>query len=245
MCGRYSIVADLFQLQTFFSLDEVEPWPTQPGRPEWQSRWNGAPTQTFPVIVAVPASGGGIKKVLRWMRWGLVPSWVKDEEALSIGSRMINARIESVTEKPSFRKAVALRRCVIPMSSFFEWHTDPEGTKEPFRIYSKAVPFLSVAGIFEEWKRHGASDSVPERMTTFSLLTCDANAFMERIHHRMPVVLEAEQQRRWLDPSVRTGSAALESLAGFRGEHPDWTSDRVSRLVNSPRNDRAEIWTPS
>ena len=144
---------------------------------------------------------------------------------------MINARIESVAEKPSFRKAVTQRRCLVPMSSFFEWHTDEAGNKDPYRIYSKAAPFMVGAGIWEDWKRHGVSDSGPEQLTTFSLLTCDANPFMQKIHHRMPVVLEPEQQRNWLNPLIRTGTEAIQSLGNFQHDHP--------------KNDRSEIWNPT
>jgi putative SOS response-associated peptidase YedK len=159
---------------------------------------------------------------------------------------MINARIESVAEKPSFRKAVAMRRCVVPMSSFFEWHTDEQGNKDPFRIYSKSVQFLAGAGIWEEWHRHSsASEKVPERLVTFSLLTCDANEFMSKIHHRMPVLLDERQQSSWLNPAIQSGGKVLEAVAPVRGAHIDWASDRVSKLVNSPKNDRPEIWSPA
>jgi putative SOS response-associated peptidase YedK len=244
MCGRYSIVSDLFQLQTFFSIDEIEPYPSTPVRPEWQGRWNGAPTQIFPVIVA-EGNEGRARKVLKWMRWGLIPAWVKDDEAMSIGSRMINARFESVAEKPSFKRAVAHRRCLVPMNSFFEWHTDAQGEKFPYRIFSKEDPFLAVAGIWEEWKRHGKDEKLPEHLTTFSLLTQDANPFVSQIHHRMPILLDSKHQMNWLNPSVQNGTTAVSELEVFRYRTPELAADRVSRLVNSPKNDRPEIWKPA
>jgi len=246
MCGRYSIVADLFQLQTFFSIDEAEPWPAVPSHPEWKARWNGAPTQTFPVIVAGKSAGPGqaVARKLRWMRWGLIPGWAKDEDAIALGSRMINARVESVTEKPSFKRAVASRRCVVPMSSFFEWHVDDQGVKSPHRIHARGGELLAAAGIWEEWKRHGSNPELPERLTTFSMLTRDANEFMKGIHHRMPVLLDPAKIHEWLDSSGRSAVEVVGRLPLAEQGVPELAEDRVSKLVNSPRNDIPEIWKP-
>jgi putative SOS response-associated peptidase YedK len=178
------------------------------------------------------------------MRWGLIPVWAKDDEAIGLGSRMINARVESVAEKPSFKRAVAARRCIVPMSSFFEWHTDDQGVKSPYRIYAREGEFLAAAGIWEEWKRHGTAPKIPERLTTFSMLTRDANSFMSGIHHRMPVLLEPKKVDHWLDPSIHDGGAAVHVLPLGAAGVPALQADRVSRLVNSPKNDIPQIWKP-
>ena len=175
MCGRYSIINDLFQIRTFFSIDEVGmPADSEPGF-EWKPHYNAAPSQQLPVVVA---EGDRSHRKLQFMKWGLVPVWAKPEDVKSVGSKMINARSETIAEKPSFKNAFVRRRCLVPVNSFYEWK--PEGgtgksaVKTPYRIFLKDQPLFAFAGIFEEWKFRGPSvppDGVPARLQTFSVLT--------------------------------------------------------------------------
>lgn len=167
-------------------------------------------------------------KEFAFHRWGLIPHWAKDEK---IGYKMINARADTITEKPSYRNAFKSRRCIVPLSGFIEWKRDGE-TKRPFRIGLKDKPIMSVAAIWEAWGE----------LHSFSIITTEANPFMERIHDRMPVILAEEDEDQWLDSECKEP----EKLTALLKPCPSqWLEAvEISTLVNSPKNNRKEVLDP-
>jgi putative SOS response-associated peptidase YedK len=173
MCGRFTNSAKLEQIKTEFKVGTKNPNLFQP-------RYNIAPTQMIDVVFEPET-----ERVLSQLKWGLVPSWAKDVE---IGSRMINARAETITEKPSFREAFRQRRCVIPASGFYEWQKMERRAKQPYYFYLKDKEVFGFAGLWEEWldKTHG------ELLETCTLITTEANEVLKPVHERMPVILKAD-----------------------------------------------------
>jgi putative SOS response-associated peptidase YedK len=188
---------------------------------------NLAPTQWTPIVREVR----GVR-ALAQLRWGLVPSWAK---ALTIGASMINARAETLAEKPSFRAAFRQRRCIVPLSGFIEWQRD--GTrKRPFAISRADRAILSVAGLWERWV-----DPAGGEVETFTVITTEANPFMAPIHDRMPVILEPEDEDTWL--RADTEPAVLHALL-VPCDPARLTAHEVSPLINSPRNNAPELLAP-
>ena len=201
------------------------------GRPatlgELTPTYNLAPTQRTPIVREV----NGARELAR-LRWGLVPSWAKE---LKIGASMINARAETIAEKPSFRVAFRQRRGIVPLSGFIEWQR--EGTrKRPFAIYRADRAILSVAGIWDRWV-----DPAGVEVQTFAVITTGANGFMAPIHDRMPVILEPGDEDSWL--SADTEPAALHALLVPCAEGR-LAAHEVSSLINSPRNNAPELLEP-
>lgn len=219
MCGRFTLHFPVELLAEIFGL---------PNLPGLVPRYNIAPTQPAAVV-----RNSGVTRKLDLLRWGLVPSWAKD---ISIGSRMINARSESLPDKPSFRNAVRFRRCIVPASGFFEWK--PEGShKVPYYIRLSDGAPMGLAGIWEAWK-------TPEdtSLETFTILTTSANPLITPIHDRMPVILHPDAFDLWLDKDVNNPEQ-LRSL------YPPYPADLmtiypISTLVNSPRNDNPACIEP-
>lgn len=247
MCGRYSIINDLFQIRTFFTIDEVGmPVDAEPGF-EWNPRYNAAPSQHLPVVMA----DGERRRRLQFMRWGLVPVWAKPEDVRSVGSKMINARSETVAEKPSFKHAFLRRRCLVPVNSFYEWKTEggtgKKAVKTPYRIFLRDQPLFAFAGIYEEWKFRGSNtppEGVPPRLLSFSILTTDANEFMEGLHARMPVILPPSAQGDWLDPDRQDARTLQELVEAHRSGPPTMDAQAVSRWLNSPSHEGPDCWRP-
>jgi putative SOS response-associated peptidase YedK len=185
-----------------------------------QSSYNVAPTQEVPAVVA---SNGGRR--LEVLRWGLIPSWADDPE---IGSRMINARSETVAEKPSFRRAFKERRCLIPANGFYEWRKE-NGGKQPYYFRMKDGRPFAFAGLWESWDRHGGGE-----IQSCTILTTDANDLVSEIHHRMPVILPQEDYELWLDSTLREPDQLLPLLAPYPTN--DMEAYPVSRRVNNPSN---------
>jgi putative SOS response-associated peptidase YedK len=188
-----------------------------------QPRYNIAPTQ--PVATVRTARGSGDREMV-FLRWGLVPSWSKDP---SIGSRMINARSETVADKPAFRAAFRRRRCLVPADGFYEWQKQ-NGWKQPFYIHLREGRPFAFAGLWEFWK--GEGDVIIESCT---LLTTEPNDLIRPLHSRMPVILHPQQYDLWLDP----GLDAPERLRPLLRPYPfaDMEAYPVSRFVNKPQND--------
>ena len=212
MCGRFS---------QFHTWEEVRAYLNIFGAARnLAARYNIAPTQEAQVVRA--CSQG---RRLDFLRWGLVPSWAKDD---AMGARMINARDETVAEKPSFRAAFRQRRCLVPADGFYEWR-GPKGAKQPYRILAPGGGLFAFAGLWEPWEKGGA-----EALETFTIITTEANAKLAQVHHRMPVILDAADFERWLAPDL----AANEAQALLRPA-PDDAVDfhAVSRHVNNARND--------
>lgn len=238
MCGRFTHLYTWAQLHKLMTL-------TSPPI-ELPLRFNVAPMQMAPVV---RAEDGG--RALDMLRWGLVPSWAKDE---GIASSLINARAETVASKPAFRAAFKRRRCVVPASGFYEWQQAPvaeEGlfgvtrgkpAKRPHYITRADGQPMIFAGLWESWRDPGAPEGTSAPLVeTFTIITCEPNAMMSRLHDRMPVILDLPDLARWLDP----GSDA-ESVARLLGPFPAdrMTAHPVSTRVNSPRNDDAECLQP-
>jgi putative SOS response-associated peptidase YedK len=192
-------------------------------------RYNLAPGQEAPVVVVEES------RLLKMMKWGLVPFWAKDA---SIGDRMINARADTVAEKPSFKQALRQRRCLVLADGFFEWQRRPgQKKKVPVRFALKSGEPFAFAGLWERWK---APDG--NVLHSFTIITTEANELVQPIHHRMPVILRAEQEQRWLDPNLRDVAA----LADLWNPYPSQglTRYEVSTIVNSPANDVPECILP-
>ncbi|MBW4436216.1 MAG: SOS response-associated peptidase [Pleurocapsa minor GSE-CHR-MK-17-07R] len=218
MCGRFVIAADSTALQQAFDLASV---------PELTPRYNVAPTQLAPVIIN---EDGGRELVM--YRWGLVPSWAKD---LAMGAKMINARSETIEEKPSFKHAFRRRRCLVPANGFYEWKA--EGTKKmPRYIHLKDVPLFAMAGLWETWH-----DVEKRPIHTFTILTTGANDFMRQFHERMPVIVRPADYGLWLDQQAPT-----EPLRALLTQYDPnaMTAYEVSTAVNKPVFDGPELIEP-
>ena len=216
MCGRYTLIADLGDLAQRFEFDGSD-FSYDPG-------YNIAPTESVLTVRNVEG------REAAFMRWGLVPFWAKDPK---IGSRMINARAETVAEKPAFRNALKKRRCLVLADGYYEWQKTPVG-KRPYRIIMKSGEPFAMAGLWETWKDHQGK-VVP----SCTIITTAANDFLAPIHDRMPVILPREMEELWLDPV--TDDAAV--LTGILTPYSDDGMDayEVSTLVNYARNDGPEV----
>lgn len=219
MCGRFTY---RFTWQQLHELMNLIDWPSEELRP----RYNVAPTQVAPVVRADADGRHGAM-----LTWGLVPFWAADA---SIGQKMINARADGVASKPAFREAFAQRRCLVPISGFFEWQKTGEAKgKQPFVIERvDRRPFL-LAGLWERWTK------VEAPLETFTIITTEANALLEAIHDRMPVIVDAGDAEAWLNPS-NTDADALRGLLN-PADPSGYRARPISTLVNNPRNDEVAI----
>lgn len=237
MCGRYAASRSPDDLVVEFEVDD-EPENVLP------ASYNVAPTSdVYAVLDRAPRGepGGQVRRALRVVRWGLVPSWAKD---VSIGSRMINARMETVAEKPAFRKAFALRRCLLPADGYFEWYGETKGPKQPFFIRPKGGGVLAMAGLYELWRDPGAKEGEDPWLWSATVLTTTATDDLGRIHDRMPLLVEPARYDEWLDPtSGRTSPADLRELL-VPAAPGVLTAFPVSREVNNVRNDGPHLVEP-
>lgn len=219
MCGRFNLRADAIRLAAMFQATiSVDP----------QMRFNIAPTQN--TLVCRESEHGGREIVL--MKWGLVPSWAKDAK---IGASLINARAETVAEKPSFRTAFRRRRCLVPASGFYEWIRQGK-SKKPFHIHRQDDAPFAFAGIWESWHHDN------QLIESFSIITTEANKLMSPIHDRMPVVLEPDLFGEWLNPESEP--ELLESVI----QPHEWTGFEtvpVSTTVNNARNETPDCLLPA
>jgi putative SOS response-associated peptidase YedK len=184
-------------------------------------RYNIAPTQSVIVV------GDDGKRYLKPMRWGLIPSWAKDP---SIGNRMINARAETLAEKPAFRAALKKRRCIIPADGFFEWQKLGK-VKQPVHIVLKSREPFGFAGLWENWKSPEG-----EEILSCTIITTEANELLEAVHDRMPVILTRNTEAAWLDPKIQEPEKLLPLLKQFSADQMEYYP--VSREVNSPAVDK-------
>jgi putative SOS response-associated peptidase YedK len=213
MCGRFAFYSPSEAAVALFGVSasiEIKP------------RYNIAPTQ----FVAAIRDDEKKQRELVMLRWGLVPFWAKDP---SIGSRMINARAETVAEKPSFRAAYRHRRCVVLADGFYEWHRDGD-TKTPYFISLASGEPFALAGLWENWTDKVSGDS----LQTTTLITTAANEFMMPLHHRMPVILEPNTAGEWLAGS----NDLLDDIAAITPALKAWP---VDRRVNNARNESADL----
>ena len=221
MCGRYTLHTPIEQLAELFELPEA---------PSLEPRFNVAPTQQVPAVVA---EGDPPRRAVRMMRWGLVPHWAKDP---AVGSRMINARSETVAEKPAFRTAFRRRRCLIPADGFYEWQAQADG-KQPYYIRVRDGRPFAFAGLWEHWE---GPDAVG--LESCTILTTRPNDMLAQVHDRMPVILPPEAYQDWLWPVERQAAELLGLLNPYPSE--EVTFHPVSRIVNSPRNESAKCIEP-
>jgi putative SOS response-associated peptidase YedK len=212
MCGRFALFASGEELAERYPFVEI---------PTIDPRYNVAPTQAVAVVRATPAG-----QQLRFLRWGLIPSWASDP---SIGNELINARAETVSEKPSFRSAFKQRRCLIPASGLYEWQKSGSGRKQPYFIRPRDGGLFSFAGLWECWH-----DPRGETVETCTILTTEANELMRPLHDRMPVILDPAAEASWLDSGAdATSLHAL--LIPYPGEKMEALP--VGRWVSDPKHE--------
>lgn len=220
MCGRFVGFRKQEALAQYFPIDETVC--------EVSASYNIAPAEPVLAIYRHAATNR-----LDRFHWGLVPSWAK---SISIGSRMINARAETIAEKPSFKKAFKRQRCLIPADGFYEW-SGRKGQKQPhFITLAQDRPF-AFAGIWDSWRRKDAPDG---DYRSCAIITTEADAAMRKLHHRMPVILNPEAYDRWLDTDLQD----VDRLAGIlkEGGVSDWVHFPVSKQVNrADMNDLTNI----
>ena len=226
MCGRYTLRRSVKDIVQRFFVTEVATDSFGDVGSEI-ARYNIAPSQPIAVITE------NSPRVLEMMRWGLVPSWASDP---SIGNRLLNARAETLAEKPSFRSALTRRRCIIPADGFYEWKTVGK-KKQPYRIHRNDDALFAFAGLWEEWT---SPDGSPLR--TCTIVTVEANELMTDIHGRMPAILRAEDEARWLDRSEKSVPNLLSLLVPYPDD--DIEAYTVSTLVNSAANEDPACVTP-
>ncbi len=215
MCGRYTLTIDIKTVAEKFGV---------PATLDTSPRYNIAPTQE---VVSVMRNGASH---LAWLRWGLIPSWAKDE---SIGSRMINARAETLTEKPSFKGLLRSKRCLIVADGFYEWKQE-NGSKAPMYITLKSGEPFAFAGLWDLWKSPGG-----EQIRSCTIITTEPNDLLASIHNRMPAILLPGAYADWLDPDIRDEQVLSHWLAPYPAG--EMTARPVSRLVNDPRHDSPEL----
>jgi putative SOS response-associated peptidase YedK len=240
MCGRYAASRSPDDLVEEFEVERVEvPEPLAPD-------YNVAPTkQVYAVLTRAHRDEDEAHRTLRVLRWGLVPSWAKDP---SIGSRMINARLETAAAKPAYRRAFSRRRCLVPADGYYEWYTPEHGPgervrKQPFFIRRPDGASLALAGLYEFWRAPDADPADPDSwLTTLALLTTSAPDDTGRIHDRAPLMLDREHWAAWLDPT-RTDPAEVLDLLVPAAPGP-LEAYPVSTAVNNVRSNGPALVEP-
>lgn len=217
MCGRFVLFSDLKQIQLAFDVEQTEISVTP--------SYNIAPTH--PVLAVVQRAGAN---KLETMRWGLIPAWAQDAK---IGARMINARAETVAEKPSFKRSLQKRRCLIIADGFYEWRTEQK-QKVPMYIRRKSNGPLGFAGLYDTWKSPQG-----ETITSCAIITTTANELIQSIHDRMPVILPKAAQQVWLESAHQDMAQLMTLLKPYPAE--DMEMRRVSPLVNSPQHNSIDL----
>ena len=219
MCGRFSLTVDLRELARRFEFDgnllDLEP------------NYNVAPTQNVLTVIGGENRRGG------FMRWGLIPHWAK---TASIGSRMINARAETVAQRPAFRDAFRRRRCLVLADGFYEWQR-AGSVKKPMRIVMESGEPFAFAGLWAMWR-----DSEGNRIPSCTIITTEANDLLRPIHNRMPVILPREMEEFWLDRDVQDVAVLENALTAYPSELMQ--TYQVSTLVNSARNSGPQVVEP-
>ena len=212
MCGRFTFAQSDETIAELFHLAEVPPL---------SPRYNIAPTQSVPVVMETAEDK---TRQFKLLHWGLIPSWAKDSK---MGAKLINARAETVDEKPAFRAAFKKRRCLVLADGFYEWQQQ-NGKKQPFYFRLQDGQPFAFAGLWEHWE--GAEGEAIESCT---ILTTEANDLLQPIHDRMPVILDAKDYEKWLDPTVQKPDALKSLLKPYRSEA--MTLYPVSAKVNNAK----------
>lgn len=221
LCGRYTLSKRDSILQRFrVVLMEYQ----------LEARYNIAPTQKVPVII--PKLDGS--RELAEMRWGLIPSWVKD---LKTHKLLINARAETIAEKPSFKQALMKRRCIIPADGFYEWQV-VDGKKNPVHIHLENKELFGFAGLWDQWTSEDG-----EVILSCTIITIPANDKLRSVHTRMPVILNLESEEKWLDPNIKDPNHLLPLLSSYADEKIQYYP--VSKIVNTAAVDSVECIAPT
>lgn len=235
MCGRYVVSKSMADLMHAFDVRESYVDELQPS-------YNVAPTDTVPLIL--DRSSGKDEPVTRKLvpaRWGLVPSWAKDPKG---GARLINARMETVTEKPSFRKAASARRGLLAGDGYYEWEKTPDGGKVPTYLHDADGRILAFAALFENWPDPALPDGHPGKwLRTATIITTAASDALGHIHDRTPLIVPPEMFSDWLDPET-TSEADVRALLDSMPE-PHLVPRVVSDRVNNVRNNGPELIEPA
>jgi putative SOS response-associated peptidase YedK len=211
MCGRFTFQPTEAFYQRFEISNRLD---------SLTARYNIAPGQMVPVIIAHSP------RRIVLMRWGLIPRWAKDEKT---AYKMINARVETLTQRPAFRGLLSHNRCLVPASGFYEWQGEGR-EKTPYYIHPEEQPYIAFAGLYDMWMTPTA-----EALYTFTIITTEADPFMARLHNRMPVVLERDLEDDWLDAEITSATEVLGILERSAGVTLD--AYPVSRLVNKPSHE--------
>jgi putative SOS response-associated peptidase YedK len=224
-CGRYTLHAK--------SKDLINHYKTTKTPNTIAPSYNVAPGQTMPVVTEKENG----EREIEPMRWGLVPAWAKD---ISIGYKLINARDDSVFEKPMWRSAILKKRCLIPANGFYEWEkplSNSNELKKPYYIHPKQTDIFSFAGVWSIWK-----DAEGKELKTYSIITTESNEEMRSVHNRMPVILYPEEEAEWLDSS----HSAREEVEPFIHPYEDNGLEmfEVSRDVNVTKNNDQKLILP-
>jgi len=214
MCGRFSISKEKDEIEDRFEI-HIDP-------AMFSKTYNAAPSQTLPIITNTAPEQASFHK------WGLIPKWAKDE---TIGNKLINARGETLTEKPSFRDAAEKRRCLVITDGFYEWQRSG-GEKQPYRITLADESLFTFAGLWESWSAPDGRD-----VRTFTIITTEPNGLMKPIHKRMPVMLTPENERVWI--SDEPLEKVLHLLKPY--DEKEMNAYPVSSRVNSPKNNDISI----
>ena len=222
MCGRYAITSSPEAIRALFRYED---------QPNFPARYNVAPTQPVPIVRLVDG-----KRRFTLVRWGLIPSWVKDPRAFSL---VINARGESVNDKPAFRNAMRYRRCLFPIDGFYEWRREGQG-KRAFYVHLKSGEPIALAGLWETWTGPDG-----EEIETAAIVTTRANRSLAAIHERMPVVVPKDAFDFWLNSSGIDAETAVALIAPAQDDL--LIAHEVSPAVNRVANDSPDLikpWTP-
>lgn len=220
MCGRFTLTTNGQAIAKAFQLSEVS---------DLSPRYNIAPSQ----LVATIVQNSQGQKSFQSMKWGLIPSWAKDPK---IGHRLINARAETLQEKPSFRSAFQRRRCLILADGFYEW-LKLESSKQPYYIHLQDRQLFAFAGLWEEWQ-----SQQQEVIVSCCIITTEANELIKPLHHRMPVILSSDTYSQWLDPTINV----TDQLQGFLTPYnsAQMKTYPVSQNVNRPTYDQPDCLEP-
>ena len=216
MCGRYTLAAGPEFIADYFQVDGPIP--------EFQPSWNITPGGDIPVICQAPEDG----RTCSLMHWGLIPHWAKEPDSKY---KMINAKAETLSQRPAYRDAYKHRRCLIPANGFYEWQTTANG-KQPYYIHHKDDSLLAFAGLWEYWEKEHIINSC-------TIITTTANSLIQSIHERMPVIITQDNFDAWLDPHNTDTSKLTDLLT--RCDNKLLEPYRVSTAVNNPAHDKPEL----
>jgi putative SOS response-associated peptidase YedK len=219
MCGRYGFTPGEDFYDRYKVTNRLDYLPV---------RFNVAPSQNMPVVISQSPNK------VAMMKWGLIPYWAKDP---GIGFKMINARQETLKDKPSFSRPLRHKRCLVPASFFYEWKKIDNKTKIPYCIKLKTGDMFSFAGLYDIWQ-----DPEGKEVQSYTIITVEPNQLLASIHNRMPAILTTEEETIWLDKNVKDIGLLLNLLKPFSEDRME--TYPISQLVNNPENDNAEVIKP-